>query len=214
MNAGETIRDLLFFERKAISDGFNIIAGIDEAGRGALCGPVVAASVIFPHELIIPGVKDSKLLTSKQRNSLFFRVSEQAMAIGIGIAHPIEIDQINILQATKLAMKRAIERLGIVPELLLIDAVHLENFPTPQQSIIRGDQLSHSIASASIVAKVIRDRIMDIWSNRFPEYGLNKHKGYGTVYHLQALQRFGPCPLHRKTFKGVRDCRELFTDRL
>jgi ribonuclease HII len=202
----------LEFEEQGYNQGFKYIAGIDEAGRGALCGPVVAAAVVLPVHTGIQGVDDSKKLTSSSRDDLYAVISKQAVGIGIGLSRAFEIDRINILNATKVAMKRAIRRLPLQPDYLLIDAVKLDRIDIPQKAIIKGDQLSVSIAAASIVAKVIRDRIMTVWGNRYPVYDLQSNKGYATVNHVNGLNQFGPSAIHRMTFKKVYDCRVLFPE--
>jgi len=203
-------RDVFAFERAASEGGFCAIAGLDEAGRGALCGPVVAAAVILFKNQRIPGVDDSKQLTHLRRQRLYGEILQSARAVGIGLARAGEIDRINILEATRVAMGRAVGRLRAIPDYLLIDALRLPAVSIPQQAIIKGDCLSHSIAAASIIAKVTRDRIMAVWHRRYPQFGWDTNKGYGTERHLLALREFGPCPIHRKTFRGVCDCRGLF----
>ena len=179
------------------------IAGVDEVGRGPLAGPVIAAAVIFPPALLIPGITDSKKLTAKQREALFPLIREKALAIGLGAVEAGEVDRINILQAALKAMKTAVLRLPISPDLLLVDGNRSLDLALPQQCLIRGDARSLTIGAASIVAKVIRDKIMESCHIRFPEYNFPGNKGYGTREHLEALRRYGPCPLHRRTFKGV-----------
>jgi len=200
----------LLFEQKARSDGFAFVAGIDEAGRGALCGPVVAAAVIIDSSMLIPGIDDSKRLTAIQRDTLQLEIKKTAVSIGIGLARAGEIDKVNILQSTKRAMIRASCKLRPQPDFLLIDALNLDDLAIPQLCLIKGDQRSYSIACASIIAKTTRDRIMEIWSRKFPEYGMDKNKGYGTAFHIEALRKFGPCRIHRKTFNKVYNCRTLF----
>lgn len=176
-----------------------IIAGIDEVGRGPLYGEVVAAAVILSQDFDIAGINDSKKLSVKKRNIWFDLIIEQC-EVGIGMATPQEIDDINILQATKLAMKRAVEGLSTSPDILLIDAVKLSDIPIEQVSIIKGDQLSASIAAASIIAKVTRDRMMVEEAAKHPQYALERHKGYGTTLHYEALDRYGLLPKHRRSF--------------
>ncbi len=202
--------DTLSFERQAASDGYIAVAGLDEAGRGALCGPVVAAAVIPDLNTIIPGIDDSKRLNAKRRDTFARTILSSAVSVGIGLARADEIDEINILQATRRAMMRAIERLKIPPDFLLIDAVELKEIPLPYLALIKGDQRSYTIACASIIAKTTRDRIMTAWDRHYPDYGFGKHKGYGTALHIDALKRLGPSPIHRKTFKKVYNCRTLF----
>jgi ribonuclease HII len=179
------------------------IAGVDEVGRGPLAGPVVAAAVIFPPAVLIPGITDSKKLTAKQREALFPLIREKALAIGLGSVDAGEVDRINVLQAALQAMKRAVLRLTICPDLLLVDGNQPLDLTVPQQCLIRGDARSLTIGAASIVAKVIRDKMMESCHTRFPEYNFPGNKGYGTREHLEALRRYGPCPLHRRSFKGV-----------
>ena len=179
------------------------IAGVDEVGRGPLAGPVIAAAVIFPPALLIPGITDSKKLTAKQREALFPLIREKALAIGLGAVEAGEVDRINILQAALKAMKTAVLRLPISPDLLLVDGNRSLDLALPQQCLIRGDARSLTIGAASIVAKVVRDKMMESCHARFPEYNFPGNKGYGTREHLEALRRYGPCPLHRRTFKGV-----------
>lgn len=190
--------------------GYRAIAGLDEAGRGPLAGPVVAASVILPKPEVIPGVDDSKRLSADRRFSLFDEILRCARSTGIGLARCYEIDEINILEATRLAMIRAVQKMTVAPDFLLLDALSIPKLAIPQQPIIKGDQLSHSISAASILAKVIRDRIMIFWDKKYPQYGWKYNMGYGTQDHMEALKRFGPSPIHRKTFRGVCNCRGLF----
>ncbi len=180
--------------------GFQTICGVDEAGRGPLAGPVCAAAVILPPHARIPGLNDSKKLSDKRRRELFPVIQEQAMAFGIAFASEQEIDEINILQATFLAMKRAMEQLSLRPELALIDGNRETDFGLPAKTVVKGDSLSANIAAASILAKVTRDDLMIRMADRYPEYGFEIHKGYGTRAHYAALERFGPCPIHRMTF--------------
>ena len=180
--------------------GLNIICGVDEAGRGPLAGPVCAAAVILPEHLQIPGLTDSKKLTDKKRRELFPIIQEQAIAYGIGLASEEEIDEINILQATFLAMRRALEQLSVRPEIALIDGNRETDFGLAVKTVVKGDSLSANIAAASILAKVTRDNIMVELAKEYPEYGFEIHKGYGTKAHYEALRTYGPCPIHRKTF--------------
>ena len=195
----------LYFEQRAQQQGFKLIAGIDEAGRGPLAGPVVAAAVILSADFDLPGLTDSKKLSEKQRDCFYPQIREQAKAVGIGVASAAEIDEINILQATLLAMRRAVSRLPLAPDYLLIDGITPLPLDIPQQTLKKGDSRSLSIAAASVVAKVVRDRIMYAFARQLPEYGLAKHKGYGTKQHRQAIAEFGPTWLHRKTFAGVKE---------
>lgn len=198
------------FEQAAAADGYTAVAGLDEAGRGALCGPVVAAAVILYQKQMIPGVDDSKRLTHSRRQMLYGQIIQSARAVGVGLSRADEIDRINILEATRVAMGRALGRLRATPDCLLLDALLLPGIEIPQTVIIKGDRRSHSIAAASIIAKVTRDRIMAVWHRRYPQYGWDSNKGYGTGTHIAALREHGPTPIHRRTFKGVFDCRGLF----
>lgn len=193
------------FERVARRCGYRRIAGIDEAGRGPLAGPVVAAAVILPTRCRIAGVDDSKQLSEEARDRLYAAILERAVGLGIGSADVGEIDRLNILQATRLAMRRAIEQLVPLPDYLLVDAVTLPGVRISMRPIIKGDSLSLSIAAASIIAKVTRDRLMVKYDALFPEYDFLSHKGYGTPGHLQRLARHGPCPIHRRTFMPVQE---------
>ena len=178
----------------------HLICGVDEAGRGPLAGPVCAAAVILPEHLQIPGLTDSKKLTDKKRRELFPLIQEQAVSYGIGFASEAEIDEKNILQATFLAMRRALEQLNVKPELALIDGNRETDFGVPVKTVIKGDSLSANIAAASILAKVTRDDLMLEMAKLYPEYGFDIHKGYGTKAHYEALRCYGPCPIHRKSF--------------
>ena len=178
----------------------NVICGVDEAGRGPLAGPVCAAAVILPKHLQIPGLTDSKKLSDKKRRELFPIIQEQAVAYGIGLASEAEIDEINILQATFLAMRRALSQLSIRPEIALIDGNRETDFGLPVKTVVKGDSLSANIAAASILAKVTRDTMMVELAEQYPEYGFEIHKGYGTKAHYEALCTYGPCPIHRKSF--------------
>lgn len=193
------------FERKCRSEGFQYIAGIDEAGRGPLAGPVVAAAVILPENFYLPGLNDSKKLTESKRDEYFEVIMAEALAVGVGIISAQEIDEINILQACKKAMLTAVSQLGINPDYLLIDAVKLDT-PYPFEALIKGDSRSISIAAASIVAKVTRDRQMKELGLQFPQYGFQANMGYGTPEHLNALREHGVTEHHRKTFAPVREC--------
>ncbi len=193
------------FERVARLRGYRRIAGIDEAGRGPLAGPVVAAAVILPIRCPLLGINDSKQLSAKDREHVYAEILELAVAVGIGSAEVAEIDRLNILAATRLAMRRAIDQLAPLPDYVLIDAVVLPGLKVPTRHIIKGDSLSISIAAASIVAKVTRDRLMANYHETFPEYGFLSHKGYGTAEHLARLARHGPCSIHRRTFSPVQD---------
>ena len=180
--------------------GLQVICGVDEAGRGPLAGPVCAAAVILPKHLRIPGLTDSKKLTDKKRRELFPIIQEQAIAYGIGLASESEIDEINILQATFLAMRRALDQLSVRPEIALIDGNRETDFGLPVKTVVKGDSLSANIAAASILAKVTRDNLMVELAQQYPEYGFEIHKGYGTKAHYEALRTYGPCPIHRRSF--------------
>jgi ribonuclease HII len=197
--------DLLHFERQARSNGFQLVAGIDEAGRGPLAGPVVAAAVILPADLLIKGVNDSKKLSPETRERLFDTIMSQAISVGIGMGSAELIDRINILQATRQAMLTAVSLLDPQPDYLLIDGISTISSPIPQKTIKKGDSLSLSIAAASIIAKVTRDRLMRELDGIHPGYGFSGHKGYGSALHLDAIRRLGPSPIHRLTFGGVKE---------
>ena len=186
-----------------------IIAGVDEVGRGPLAGPVTAAAVILPKSHTIIGLTDSKKLSAKQRERLFIEISEQAMAIGIAHASHTEIDQINILQASLLAMKRAVEQLPIQPDELWVDGSHTIDTPYPCKAIIKGDLTVEAISAASIMAKVTRDRLMDDLHQHYPAYGFNQHAGYPTKAHIEVLNQIGPCEIHRQSFGPVKRSAQL-----
>lgn len=191
----------------------SLVAGVDEVGRGPLCGPVVTAAVILdPHNPII-GLNDSKKISEKKRNLLFDEIQQKALAWSIARADVPEIDELNILQATLLAMKRAIESLSIQPKLALIDGNKCPNTPIPCQAVIQGDATVPAIAAASILAKVSRDREMITLDTQYPGYGIATHKGYPTAFHLEALKRLGPTAIHRHSFAPVRQAYELFRDK-
>ena len=187
-------------EESCYAEGFEIICGVDEAGRGPLAGPVCAAAVILPRGLEIEGLNDSKKLTPKKRDLLFDVIREVAVDFAIGQATPEEIDRLNILNATMLAMRRAIAGLKAPPDYALVDGNCIRDFPVPASAIVKGDSLSASIAAASILAKVTRDRLCLADHSAYPQYGFDKHKGYGTAEHIAALKQYGPTPIHRKTF--------------
>lgn len=193
------------FERAAWLCGYRRIAGIDEAGRGPLAGPVVAAAVVLPIRCRLSGINDSKQLSEGERDRLYATILEYAVGMGIGSADVGEIDRLNILEATRLAMRRAVNQLAPPPDYLLIDALTLPGNRIPERPIIKGDSLSISIAAASIIAKVTRDRLMAGYHDMFPEYDFLSHKGYGTRGHLQRLARHGPCSIHRRTFTPVHE---------
>jgi len=192
------------YENEAAGSGARRVAGIDEAGRGPLAGPVVAAAVILQPMGDLPGLNDSKLLTAAARERLFRQIHECALAVAVSVVSPDTIDRINILQATRMAMTEAVANLTLSPDYLLIDGPIALDLDIPQRAIIKGDRLSLSVASASIIAKVTRDRIMRELHKQFPLYGFDRHKGYGTRAHLEAIKSHGPCPAHRKCFKGVK----------
>lgn len=195
-----SLTDMWQIERECFAEGYKIICGVDEAGRGPLAGPVCAAAVILPPELEIPGLNDSKKLTDKKRRELFPIIKESALAYGIAFADHEEIDRINILQATYLAMERAISQLSQKPDLALIDGNRAKDFGLPVKTVIHGDSLSASIAAASILAKVTRDDYMEQMAMEYPQYGFEVHKAYGTKAHYEALRQYGPCPIHRMSF--------------
>ena len=190
------------FDRDIRLRGYSVIAGIDEVGRGPLAGPVMAAAVILPAEWSMNGINDSKKLSEKQRNYFYEEIKDSSISIGTGCVSEEIIDRINILQSTYLAMKEAILHLDFKPDCLVIDAVRIPDCEIIQVPIIKGDSKSLSIAAASIVAKVTRDRLMYEYDKKYPQYGFAKHKGYGTKDHYKALNHFGPCPIHRKSFLG------------
>lgn len=192
--------DLWNYEHICYDEGFEIVCGIDEAGRGPLAGPVCAAAVVLPRDLEIEGLNDSKKLSDKRRRVLFDEITAQAVTYGIAFATEQEIDEINILQATLLAMRRALAQLSIQPSIALIDGNRETDFGLPVRTIVKGDSLSANIAAASILAKVTRDDFMLEQAKLYPEYGFDIHKGYGTKAHYEALRKYGPCPIHRRTF--------------
>ena len=192
--------DLWEIEREYRKQGIGVICGVDEAGRGPLAGPVYAAAVILPPELEVPGLNDSKKLSDAKRRELFPVICREAVAFGVGFATEGEIDEINILKATFLAMNRALAALNVRPDLALIDGNRAGDFPVPVQTVVKGDSRSANIAAASILAKVSRDDFMERMAEQYPHYGFEIHKGYGTKRHYEALREYGPCPIHRKTF--------------
>jgi ribonuclease HII len=198
------------YEARAWRSGVGRVAGIDEAGRGPLAGPVVAAAVILAPDRRVASLADSKLLTPERREELFAVIHERALAVGVGVVDHETIDRVNILEATRRAMAGALAALSVVPELVITDFVALPALPCPQRNLVAGDRRCASVAAASIVAKVTRDRLMLDADRRFPEYGFARHKGYATVEHLAALDRHGPCPIHRRSFAGVWRQGELF----
>jgi len=195
--------NLMEYEAKAVNQGFKNIAGVDEAGRGPLAGPVVAAAVIFSANIEMAGLDDSKKLSPKKREELFPKIQESAITFGVAVVDREVIDEINILQAARLAMKQAVTQLNPVPGLLLIDGNQKIESTLDQWAIVKGDSKSLSIAAASVLAKVTRDRIMEDYHKVYPQYEFNRHKGYGTKLHRNLIQEHGPCPIHRSTFKGV-----------
>lgn len=201
----EAAPDPFFFERQVKDRGYRLIAGVDEAGRGPLAGPVVAAAVILPEQYDLPGLTDSKKLTEKARERLFPLIRAQAVAVGVGWASAEEIDRLNILQATLNSMVRAVHRLRCDVDYLLVDGISTVPLSIPQTPLKQGDSRSLSISAASVIAKVVRDRLMRTYDRRYPQYGFAKHKGYGSAAHCEAIARFGPSPLHRKSFRCVRE---------
>jgi ribonuclease HII len=193
----------LLYESDARCAGYSTIAGIDEAGRGPLAGPVIAAAVILPENVELKGVRDSKQMTPRAREEAFSLIEERAISFSIGVVGASEIDQINILQATLKAMKQAVLDLNPQPDFLLIDGTGQVQLPIQQRCIVRGDQQCLSISAASVVAKVYRDRMMCSYHELYPQYGFSANKGYGTRRHLAAIARYGPCSIHRFTFRGV-----------
>ncbi len=193
--------DLYEFDSLYRNGGCSVIAGIDEAGRGPLAGPVVAAAVILPADLRLQGIRDSKKIRPRERDYLYDLISENALSLAVGSSTAEEIDSLNILEASKLAMCRALNSLSILPDLLLIDALKLPQIERKQEAIIKGDSKSASIAAASIIAKVTRDRIMMEFHRQYPQYGFDRHKGYPTKAHRASIMRFGLSPIHRKTFR-------------
>ena len=195
--------DLLAYEKELYNEGYELICGTDEAGRGPLAGPVVAAAVILPKNMIIEGVNDSKQLTEKKREELFDIINEKALAVGISFIDNKKIDEINILEASRLAMMMAIKNLKIKPDYVLSDAMKM-NIDIPVKPIIKGDALSINIAAASIIAKVSRDRFMDEMDLKYPNYGFKRHKGYPTKDHIEAIKKYGITDIHRLTFKPIK----------
>ena len=189
-----------FYEQEAITQGFALVAGTDEAGRGPLCGEVVAAAVILPSGLTIKGLNDSKKLSEKKREYLFEVIREKAVSFGIASASVEEIDRLNILNAAQLAMRRAVAQLNPFPDMVLVDGNIARDFPCPTKTLIGGDGCSCSIAAASILAKVTRDRMMVKYDELYPEYHFAENKGYGSAAHIEALKKYGPTPIHRRTF--------------
>jgi ribonuclease HII len=191
------------FEEEIQAQGFRVIAGLDEAGRGPLAGPVVAAAVVLAPTKKMAGIDDSKKLSPEQREKIFSLILQQAAAVGIGVVDAREIDRLNILRASLKAMEQAVQNLPLSPDFLLIDGIHSLTLPLAQRAIPKGDQRCQSIAAASIVAKVTRDRLMLAYHDEYPQYNFARHKGYGTREHLQAIRQYGCCPLHRQSFKPI-----------
>ena len=197
--------DLWAFEKEAGKNGYAVIAGVDEAGRGPLAGPVVSAAVILPASVEIPGIDDSKKLTPRKRSLLYRRIYDDAVAVGIGIVGPARIDRINILQASLLSMRMSVACLKPRPDCLLIDGLYKIQSKLPQYPIIKGDSRSISIAAASVIAKVTRDRLMTLYDTIYPRYGFSSHKGYPTQAHKTKIRMLGSSPIHRKSFRGVKE---------
>jgi ribonuclease HII len=191
----------LEFEKALWQDGLHAIAGVDEAGRGPLAGPVVAAAVIFPEGLCIEGVNDSKKLSEKRRETLYHIIHEKALSVGVGVVSHEVLDRINIFQASTLAMRKAVERLIVEPQIVLADGNCFTHESIRFKNIVHGDALSFTIAAASIIAKVTRDSLMREYHEEFPLYGFDRHKGYGTRRHLEAIRQHGPCEIHRRSFR-------------
>lgn len=199
----QRLQNLKQIEEEIYNKNANIqyICGIDEAGRGPLAGPVVVASVIMPRDSLIEGVNDSKKVSEKKREEMYKRIIEEAVSYGVGIIDQDKIDEINILNATKLGLTTSIKELEVKPDIILVDALNkIDTLGIPYNSIIKGDAKTYSIAAASIIAKVTRDRIMRQWDEIYPMYGFEKHKGYGTAMHIQAIKEYGLCPIHRRSF--------------
>ena len=200
-----SLQNLLYYETEARRAGYLSIAGTDEAGRGPLAGPVVAAAVILHPGQVMGGVTDSKKLTERQREKLYPMIMTEARGIGIGICDHHEIDRLNILRASLEAMRRAVSALPVAADFLLVDGLYMVPLDLPQQAVVKGDSLSLSIAAASIIAKVTRDRLMVEFDRLYPGYGFAGHKGYPSASHRAAIARLGPCPIHRKSFRGVKE---------
>ena len=197
--------DLYHYERELQKKGFSFIAGVDEAGRGPLAGPVVAAACVIPEGIEIDKINDSKQLTPAKRAEIFFQLKKHPKVdFGIGIIDAEIIDEINILQATLLAMKESIKRLSIMPNAVIVDGKQTPDVDMYKVAIVKGDAQSLSIAAASIIAKETRDALMDEYHEKWPKYGFNKHKGYGTKFHREMIEKYGPCPIHRVTFEPIK----------
>jgi ribonuclease HII len=199
------------FEKLAYVEGYRCIAGVDEAGRGPLAGPVVAAAVVFPHAYSNSAINDSKKLTVRKRDELYKVILEDAIAVGVGAAEADVIDRINILQASLQAMREAVHDLSVVPDFILIDGLYTISVNKPQKTLVKGDTLSVSIAAASIIAKVSRDRIMEMYHRQFPQYNFLQNKGYGTAEHRKILREIGMCKIHRRSFhcKNQKTCQTV-----
>lgn len=205
----DRITRMFSYERQLWAMGYKLVAGLDEVGRGPLAGPVVAAAVILPHEVALSGIDDAKRLSTRRRQELYQQIRDMAIAVGVGMVHPDGIDEASVMLATYKALIKAVGDLSVQPDYLLIDALHLPNVTQPQAPVVGGDTQSCSIAAASIVAKVVRDEYMVEMDQQYPEYGFANHKGYGTAEHRAALERYGPCPIHRKVVGGLRDVLSL-----
>jgi len=199
-NEQERLKHMLEIEEGLYEKGYKLVCGVDEAGRGPLCGPVVAAAVILKPGQMIDGVNDSKKISEKKREKLYEDIMANALAVGVGMSDVDVIEDVNILNATKLAMKQAISNLKIQPEYVLIDGNQMIDITMDAETVVSGDAKSESIAAASIIAKVTRDRMLLEWDKEYPEYGFAKHKGYGTKAHIEAIGKYGLTPLHRKSF--------------
>jgi ribonuclease HII len=197
------LEDWFRYEEELYARGYSLVAGVDEAGRGPLAGPVVAAAVILPGRVFLPGLNDSKKVSPERREDLAHRIKQVALDWAIGISTVNEIELLNIHFASLLAMRRAVQGLSVVPQFLLVDGRFPLNLSLPQRALVGGDASSASIAAASILAKVTRDQLMQVCHHLYPQYGFDRHKGYPTSAHRQALARWGPCPLHRAGFRGV-----------
>ena len=196
----ERLQKMLEIEEGLYSKGIKLVCGVDEAGRGPLCGPVVAAAVILKPDSKIEGVNDSKKLSEKKREQVYEAIMQNALAVGVGMSDVDVIESVNILNATKLAMKEAISKLKVQPEYVLIDGNQMIDITIPGETVVHGDAISESIAAASIIAKVTRDRMLIEWDKTYPEYGFAKHKGYGTKAHVEAIGKYGLTPIHRPSF--------------
>ncbi len=202
--APRVVRDIDLYERRLRAEGFRLVAGVDEAGRGALAGPLVAAAVILPDGFVVQGLKDSKELTAPQRDRWFERIRAHAVAIAVCRAFPRRIDHRGLHVSNLKLLRQAVDRLEVRPDFVLSDGFRLRTIKLPNLSIKKGDAVCASVAAASVVAKVTRDRIMERYHRRFPEYGFDQHRGYGTVEHRAAIARYGPSPIHRLSFKGLK----------